>query len=199
MYIESAVLPSFGLTRNRSEKNTSPASSPALKSVPVCLSDADHTCQLIEWHFDAPWIFRYRRPRPSLYSKMNDGDLYSSREALGLLPEQVRGVTLKDGSTLAFVQCLNSTGDRLHVSSLVIFLEDRRLLFGDRHLEDQAHCVASALESRSFLTNQISEATQGGPLEATLKAMRAAFQLVHRIQWKFPQLFQPREIDSAEK
>ena len=68
------------------------------------------------------------------YSKIIDGDLYSSQEAR-VLPEQV--LTLEDGSTLAFVQCLNSTGDQLHVSSLVQWF---------------------------------------------------------RIQWKFPHLFQPREI-----
>jgi hypothetical protein len=67
-------------------------------------------------------------------------------------------------------------GDEAVGRSVVNFLEDRRLLFGERHIEDEAHCVASALECRTFLTTQISVATPDEPLEATLKAMRAAFR-----------------------
>jgi hypothetical protein len=71
--------------------------------------------------------------------------------------------------------------DEAVARTVVVFLEDRRLLFGERHVEDEAHCVASALECRSFLTRQISAATPGKPLQATLKAMRAAFrQFVER-------------------
>lgn len=65
--------------------------------------------------------------------------------------------------------------------AVIIFLEDRRLLFGDRHLEDEAHCVSSALACRTFLTKQIAETEPGKPLETTLKSMRAAFrQFVER-------------------
>lgn len=72
-------------------------------------------------------------------------------------------------------------GDEAVARSVVIFLEDRRLLFGERHVEDEAHCVASALACRSFLTSQISAAIPDEPLEVTLKAMRAAFrQFVER-------------------
>ena len=72
-------------------------------------------------------------------------------------------------------------GDERVARDVVIFLEDRRLLFGDRHLEDEDHCVASALECRAFLTSRIAATSPGRPLEATLKAMRAAFrQFVER-------------------
>lgn len=67
-------------------------------------------------------------------------------------------------------------GDK-HVARRVIsFLEDRRLLFADRHVEDQHHCVASALEIRKYLGREISAAKPGKTLEQTLKAMRAAFR-----------------------
>lgn len=32
-------------------------------------------------------------------------------------------------------------GDERIARAVIIFLEDRRLLFGDRHLEGEAHCV----------------------------------------------------------
>jgi hypothetical protein len=74
-----------------------------------------------------------------------------------------------------------TAGDEAVARAVMTFLEDRRLLFGDRHVEDEGHCVASALESRKFLTDQITVASPGKPLEATLKAMRAAFrQFVER-------------------
>jgi hypothetical protein len=72
-------------------------------------------------------------------------------------------------------------GDEAVARSVVSFLEDRRVLFGERHIEDEWHCVQSALECRRFLTDQIPQTTSGEPLEATLKAMRAAFrQFVER-------------------
>lgn len=65
-------------------------------------------------------------------------------------------------------------GDREIARRVVTFLEDRRVLFGDRHCEDEGHCVASALEIRAFLTEQITAANPGKDLENSLRAMRAA-------------------------
>lgn len=89
------------------------------------------------------------------------------------------GVKVSGGSFTILGIGLNwerTPGDEAVARAVVVFLEDRRLLFGERHIEDEAHCVASALECRSFLTNQILDAAPGKPLEATLKAMRAAFR-----------------------
>lgn len=67
-------------------------------------------------------------------------------------------------------------GDKDVARRVINFLEDRRLLFGDRHVEDQHHCVASALEIRKYLTNEINAARPGKTLEQILKAMRASFR-----------------------
>ena len=41
-------------------------------------------------------------------------------------------------------------GDKEIAEAVIAFLEDRRLLFGDRHAEDEMHCVQSAIEIRQF-------------------------------------------------
>jgi len=94
------------------------------------------------------------------------------------------GVRVSGGSVSLLGFGLNwerTAGDETVARTVLTFLEDRRVLFGERHVEDEADCVASALECRRFLTGQIAAASPGGPLEATLKAMRAAFrQFVER-------------------
>lgn len=59
---------------------------------------------------------------------------------------------------------------------VITFLEDRRLLFGRRHQEDEMHCVSSAIEIRSFITEEIANAKPGKSLEASLRAIRAAMR-----------------------
>lgn len=89
------------------------------------------------------------------------------------------GVKVSGGSFTVLGIGLNwerTPGDEAVARAVVIFLEDRRVLFGDRHMEDEDHCISSAQQSRSFLTVQITSASPGKPLEATLKAMRAAFR-----------------------
>lgn len=72
------------------------------------------------------------------------------------------------------VQWEKTKGDKAVASHVVTFLEDRRVLFGERHDEDEGHCIMSALEIRAFLTKQITDAKPGRELEASLRAMRAA-------------------------
>ena len=64
-------------------------------------------------------------------------------------------------------------GDKEVAERMITFLENRRLLFGERHLEDEIHCVQSANEIRHFLTGQISPARSSDLVES-LRAMRAA-------------------------
>lgn len=78
------------------------------------------------------------------------------------------------GIPIGSMQWQKTSGDRQISRRVVTFLEDRRLLFGDRHVEDESHCISSALEIRSFLTDQITDAKPGEQLEAALRAMRAA-------------------------
>lgn len=75
------------------------------------------------------------------------------------------------GGTLTWTR---TAGDEGIARAVVTFLEDRRLLFADRHVEGEYYCVRSALEIRAFLTEQIARAKPGKSLEASLRAMRAA-------------------------
>lgn len=67
-------------------------------------------------------------------------------------------------------------GDKEVARRVVTFLEDRRLLFGDRHCEDELHCVRSAIEIRQFLTDELAKAKPGKSLEQSLRAMRIAMR-----------------------
>lgn len=67
-------------------------------------------------------------------------------------------------------------GDEQVARRVVTFLEDRRLLFGQRHSEDQLHCVNSAIEIRRFLTDELAEAKDGRSLAQSLRAIRAAMR-----------------------
>ena len=65
-------------------------------------------------------------------------------------------------------------GDADIARRVVAYLEDRRVLFGERHCEDERFCVRSALEIRRFLTNEIGRSGVGCSLTASLRAMRVA-------------------------
>jgi hypothetical protein len=66
------------------------------------------------------------------------------------------------------------SGDKDVARRVITFLEDRRLLFGERHTEDQMHCIDSAVAIRRFLTDELTNAKPGKSLEASLRAMRTA-------------------------
>lgn len=65
-------------------------------------------------------------------------------------------------------------GDEEVARRVVTFLEDRRLLFGERHSEDELHCVHSAIEIRKFLTDELTKAKPGKSLDSSLRAIRVA-------------------------
>lgn len=67
-------------------------------------------------------------------------------------------------------------GDEQIARNVIAFLEDRRVLFADRHGEDEMYCVQSAIASRVFLTEQLARAKPGKSLAMSIKAMRAAFR-----------------------
>jgi hypothetical protein len=64
-------------------------------------------------------------------------------------------------------------GDKEIAERTIVFLENRRVLFGERHFEDEMHCVQSANEIRHFLTAEIN-AARSQDLVQSLRAMRAA-------------------------
>jgi hypothetical protein len=72
------------------------------------------------------------------------------------------------------VQWEQVPGDREVAQETITFLENRRLLFANFHVEDERHCVQSAIETKSYLTELISKAAPGDNLENSLRAMRAA-------------------------
>jgi hypothetical protein len=55
-----------------------------------------------------------------------------------------------------------------------VYLENRRVLFGERFVEDERDCVRSALAIREFVTEQIAEAQPGATVEGLLRSIRAA-------------------------
>ena len=64
--------------------------------------------------------------------------------------------------------------ERTVARKVIQFLEDRRVLYNPSELEIPDHCVASVLEIRQFLTDQISALDDKSELAASLRAMRAA-------------------------
>jgi hypothetical protein len=67
-------------------------------------------------------------------------------------------------------------GDVKVARRVVTFLEERRLLFGDNHSEDELPCVRSALEIRRYLYDELAKAKPGKSLEQSMRAMRAAMR-----------------------
>jgi hypothetical protein len=67
-------------------------------------------------------------------------------------------------------------GDEDVARRVIAFLEDRRLLFGERHADDEVHCVHSAIEIRRFLTEELAKAKPGHSLVESLRAMRTAMR-----------------------
>ncbi|WP_055483151.1 DUF6650 family protein [Sphaerimonospora mesophila] len=89
---------------------------------------------------------------------------------MGRIPYEITGLS----TSLFGIQWQKADTDRKIANRVVAFLEDRRLLFGDRHMEDEVHCVRSAIQIRAFLTEQLTQRHIGQELRQILKAMRAA-------------------------
>jgi hypothetical protein len=67
-------------------------------------------------------------------------------------------------------------GDEDVAREVIAFLEDRRLLFGKRHAEDEMYCVASANDIRRFLTSELFQAKAGRSLATSIRTIRAALR-----------------------
>lgn len=65
--------------------------------------------------------------------------------------------------------------DKETAQGVLLYLEDRRLLYWHRinDIDDRAHCVASALQIRTFLTQKITSGDIGDSVRDLLRAMRA--------------------------
>lgn len=85
------------------------------------------------------------------------------------------GIRVSGLSVPAFgLQWQTTPGDKDAARRVLCFLEDRRLLFGTRHVEDEIHCIRSAIEIRRFLTQQLDSAKPGNDLSNSIRTMRAA-------------------------
>jgi len=65
-------------------------------------------------------------------------------------------------------------GDEDVAHRVIAYLENRRLLFGARHNEDQEYCIRSAIEIWNYLTQELGSAKRGSSLSNSLRAIRAA-------------------------
>jgi hypothetical protein len=57
---------------------------------------------------------------------------------------------------------------------LMVYLEDRRVLYEPCEAEVPAHCVDSVIQIREFLTHELSHGDLASELAASVRAMRAA-------------------------
>jgi hypothetical protein len=55
---------------------------------------------------------------------------------------------------------------------VLAFLEDRRILFRDRHWEDEIDCINSAIQIRQYLTRELGPTRPDGSLASSLRAIR---------------------------
>ena len=67
-------------------------------------------------------------------------------------------------------------GDEVPARAAITYLEDRRVLYGRRDVEDGMFAVQSALAAREFLTELLREPRPQKSLALSLKAMRVAFR-----------------------
>jgi hypothetical protein len=72
------------------------------------------------------------------------------------------------------VQWTPPESQRAAARRVVVFLEDRRVLFVPSEMESPEHCVQSILRIREFLTHELSGIDSDQPLAQSLRAMRAA-------------------------
>lgn len=57
---------------------------------------------------------------------------------------------------------------------VLVYLEDRRVLYNPSSLEVPEHCVNSIIEIRQFLTSELGRIDSKSELSSSLRAMRAA-------------------------
>ena len=67
-------------------------------------------------------------------------------------------------------------GDAEVAREVVEFFKDQRMLFGKASLWDELECVAVAIKSRTFLTEELAKARVGSSLAHRMRAMRAALR-----------------------
>ncbi|PKQ73769.1 hypothetical protein CJP16_18360 [Aeromonas sobria] len=85
--------------------------------------------------------------------------------------------------------------------NIVIFLEDKRVLFNPTNMEDAGHCIQSVIAIRAELTKALQTLPSNSNLSKSLKRMRKACQvfsnkLGHPM---FPQFDQPVQTSMLER
>lgn len=72
------------------------------------------------------------------------------------------------------VQWDYTPGDKEAVRRLLTFLEDRRVLFGLRHMEDEYFCLRSVMEIRTLLTDLLGTGIDSKDTAQSLRLLRAS-------------------------
>ena len=114
-----------------------------------------------------PWSPRGRRPETGRvgYAGIHGPTRYSASV----------GIKFTGFSTpVAGVSWELTKSEKEVARQVVTFLEDRRLLFGERHMEDELQCYRSAGAIRAFLTDQMQALKETSPLRYSLGMMRGA-------------------------
>ena len=87
------------------------------------------------------------------------------------LPWRLTGFSTPIGG----LQWEHNDGDREVVRRVLNALEDRRILFAEYGAEDSTHCITSAIQIRSILTDAMNTRGISDGLERALKDIRAVF------------------------
>lgn len=93
----------------------------------------------------------------------------SGRYAAGVR-KRLTGISVPFGG----LQWETVKGDKDIALGVILYLEDRRVLFDDLAVEDERDCVHSALAIRTFVNEQIAEARPGATVQGLLRSIRAA-------------------------
>jgi hypothetical protein len=75
---------------------------------------------------------------------------------------------------------------------VLVFLEDRRVLYEPSELEVPEHCVESVLRIREYLTKELGDLDGDSPLGSNLRAIRAACRkFLRMVDGHRPRLYPP--------
>ncbi|MDL2272530.1 hypothetical protein LJC23_05800 [Desulfovibrio sp. OttesenSCG-928-I05] len=89
---------------------------------------------------------------------------------LDIIRNRITGI----GCPIFSISWIPTESSRKISRDVVIFLEDKRVLYVPSEMECPGHCVHSVLDIRSFLTTQLQRTTDDETLSGYIRAMRIA-------------------------
>lgn len=103
------------------------------------------------------------------------------------------------GAAAAAANWVSGAGDRDQAQEVLAILEDKRLLFGERHLEDELHCLHSSIEIRRELTSVKRTVGTGRSLGQSIDAIRAACRRFADAAGADARNFHPNDYQGVER